>query len=162
MLLVSKNWWKVEGIWGYPWFGYIEHQGLPPSSCPLDTRLSAWRHLVPFLLPLGIASCQKNDLGSQLNKPLSSALVHVLITLPAHLLTFPSPLNLQTPFVRPQTGFGLASSPSLLGSSIPVSWSLLLCAVGTSNSTEAACSAHLSHSWNLPPQSYQSNHLLAA
>ena len=34
-----------------------------------------------FLLPLGIVSCQENDLGRQLNKPLSSALVHVLITL---------------------------------------------------------------------------------
>lgn len=74
-----------------------------------------------FLLPLRTASCQENDLGNQLNKSLSSALAHVLTTLLAHLLTFPSPLNLQTPSLRLQTSFGLAFSLSLLGSFIPVS-----------------------------------------
>ena len=75
---------------------------------------------------------------------------------------FPSPLNLQTPYLRPQAGFGLASSPSLLGSSIPVSQPLLFSAVGTSNSAGVACSAHLARCWILPLQSYQSNLLLTA
>lgn len=73
---------------------------------------------------------------------------------------FSTPLNLQIPSLRPQAGFGLASSHSLPGSSIPVS--LMLSAVGTSNSAGVACSARLPCCWILRLQSYQSNLLLTA
>lgn len=110
MLLLTDNRWKVEGIRGYLWFSYTEHQDLPPSKLLLFEWLSLSVEAPNILSPITRYCFLLREWPK---KPLSSDLVPTPFTLLVHLLIFPFPLNLQTPSLWPQMGFGPASQTSL-------------------------------------------------
>lgn len=56
VLLVTDIWWKVEGIWGFLWISYTEHQSLTPRKL-LSFEWPPFILETPYVLPTTLGYC---------------------------------------------------------------------------------------------------------